>query len=260
MRSFVSPRGPLCFAMLALLSLVAVTTAEKPLKPRDLYELSPSNFDARTRTGSWLLMFAADWCGHCKRAKPLFKEAGKQLREKAQKEGKEPVKFGLIDADRYKSLAARFGVNGFPTFWHITANGTEARRAQISSYTTEGFSFYAEKGWKKDAVAPHWSGPQGPFGQAKFYLLLGIDKVLAFQEPIEKATGVPGPIIAFVLMLAGVALSTFALMACAVWLGPTKKRAPVQKPVRSAATAAAPAPPAPGLVAAPSTSSERKED
>lgn len=246
--------------------LASATKGEKGSKGKDLYELTPANFDSRTSAGTWLVMFGASWCGHCQRAKPQFKEAGKQLREKAAREEKEAVKFGYVDADKYKSLGARFGVNGFPTFVHISANGTETRKAQVNGYTQEAFSFYAEKGWKKDTPTPYWTGPNGPFGKLKFYALLGVDKVLALQEPIEKATGIPGPIVAFFLMLLGVAGTSFALMLCAVWMGPTKKRAPVQKPVRSAATASSSssAPP-PSIIGSASSSSsstanEKKED
>ena len=59
---------------------------------------------------------------------------------------------------------------------------------------------------------------------AKFYALAGIDAAVALHEPIAIKLGIPPQVMLFGLLLVGVMLSTLALMGCAVWLGPTKKR------------------------------------
>ena len=81
-------------------------------------DLSPASFDARTASGEWLVAFTAPWCGHCKAAKPALREAAKQLRGR--------VSCGTVDATRHRSLAARFAISAYPTFFFISANGSGA--------------------------------------------------------------------------------------------------------------------------------------
>jgi len=125
-----------------------------------------------------------------------------------------------VDAPLASTRLARLRVLVDPT--------AEVRQASIS-YSVESFRFYAEKGWSKDAPLAQWSSPNGPLGKAKFYALLLVDKLIALQDPLVAMTGLPGPVIGFSIMLVGVAASTAALLSCAVWLGPTKRRAPVAR-------------------------------
>jgi len=81
-------------------------------------ELTPSTFDARTRSGEWLVAFTAPWCSHCKAAKPALREAAKALRGR--------VSCGTVDATRHRALAARFAIAAYPTFYFISENGTGA--------------------------------------------------------------------------------------------------------------------------------------
>ena len=56
-----------------------------------------------------LVMYYADWCGHCKRTKPLL--------EKARGEYKGVIKIVMLDADASEnaSLLKQEDVSGFPT-------------------------------------------------------------------------------------------------------------------------------------------------
>ena len=57
--------------------------------------------------GLFLVEFYAPWCGHCKNLAPEWKKAAKAL--------KGIVSVVAVDADASKSLAGKYGVQGFPT-------------------------------------------------------------------------------------------------------------------------------------------------
>lgn len=222
-----------------MLALAAVAEAK-----RDVVKLTPANFDKKTAEGEWLISFTAPWCGHCKSMKPHFEAAAKKLQGK--------VHFGNVDATKYRSLSLRFSVNGYPTFFFVSANGTEVRRASLHDYSADSFVYYAEKGWaaQKDGPLPQWASPNGPLGMIKFYALQVVDKAIALHEPIVEATGLPSVIVGFAMMLAAVMGATAALMVCAVAVGPTKRRERHPRPQRAAAPAAAAPAAAPAAAAA----------
>jgi len=103
--------------------------------------------------------------------------------------------------------------------------------ASPPGYTADAFLHYATKGYQshKEPALGWASSPYGPWGMAKFYALSGVDAVVAMHEPLAKKLGVPSQVVLFALLLVGVMASTAALMACAVWLGPPKKRAAAQE-------------------------------
>ncbi|PAA74739.1 hypothetical protein BOX15_Mlig030607g2, partial [Macrostomum lignano] len=75
----------------------------------DVIELTDANFES-TVMGSkdlWLVEFFAPWCGHCKQLKPHWDRAASELSGK--------VKLGALDATVHTSMAARYGIQGYPT-------------------------------------------------------------------------------------------------------------------------------------------------
>lgn len=58
-------------------------------------------------------MFYADWCPHCQDAKPGFKQFMSN-NNKVIKGYK--LKTEMVDCDKHQQKAAKFGVEGFPTF------------------------------------------------------------------------------------------------------------------------------------------------
>ena len=58
-----------------------------------------------------LKLFYADWCGHCKRFKPVFDGELKQLVSSSNI----PVKLEAVDCDRNPQMASKYNVSGFPT-------------------------------------------------------------------------------------------------------------------------------------------------
>ena len=58
-------------------------------------------------------MFAAEWCGHCKKAKPGFQE---MMGDGTVTVGKNKVACELIDADSGDPKLKAFPIAGYPTF------------------------------------------------------------------------------------------------------------------------------------------------
>ncbi|KAL2520129.1 Protein disulfide-isomerase 5-2 [Forsythia ovata] len=74
-------------------------------------ELEDSNFDAAISTFDYILVdFYAPWCGHCKRLAPELDKAAPVLGGL-----KQPIIVAKIDADRYKRLASKHEIDGYPT-------------------------------------------------------------------------------------------------------------------------------------------------
>jgi thioredoxin 1 len=62
--------------------------------------------------------FTADWCGPCKKVRPIVEELSRDQSE---------VKFQIIDVDSEGELARRFEVKSIPTFILIE-DGQEVNR------------------------------------------------------------------------------------------------------------------------------------
>jgi protein disulfide-isomerase-like protein len=54
----------------------------------------------------WLLEFYAPWCSHCKALAPVYEEAAGVVKG---------LRFAKVDATRYKPMAVKYGVHGYPT-------------------------------------------------------------------------------------------------------------------------------------------------
>jgi protein disulfide-isomerase A6 len=93
-------------------------------KNSTVIELQPKNFNAGAKkvihpllsSGSkGIIVFGADWCGHCKRFSPIYEKTSNIL-------GKS-FPFFFLDCEKYGDLASQFGVNGYPTVMYIDSSG-----------------------------------------------------------------------------------------------------------------------------------------
>ncbi|KAL1533804.1 Protein disulfide isomerase-like 5-2 [Salvia divinorum] len=74
-------------------------------------ELTESNFDAAISNFDYVFVdFYAPWCGHCKRLAPELDKAAPVLAGL-----KPPVVVAKVDADKYRKLGSKHGVDGYPT-------------------------------------------------------------------------------------------------------------------------------------------------
>ena len=76
------------------------------------FESSPSDFGTEVQNGKKLVLFYADWCGHCKRFKPDWDDLSKEM----NKDDKKMVKVNLGgDDSKNEEIMAKYNVDGFPT-------------------------------------------------------------------------------------------------------------------------------------------------
>ncbi|VDO26267.1 unnamed protein product [Onchocerca flexuosa] len=116
---------------------------------KHVIELTDSNFEEYVLHSKdiWLVEFFAPWCGHCKALKPHWEAAASELAGK--------VKLGAVDATVYQSLAARFGIKGYPTIKYF-APGSSARDAEdyVGGRTSDDIVQYALNKVTENMPAP----------------------------------------------------------------------------------------------------------
>jgi thiol-disulfide isomerase/thioredoxin len=86
---------------------------EKYLKYKAKYLALKSELENNNMTGGGnetkvdVILFKADWCGHCKKFKPVWEQLSKQFESK--------FNFITYDADKDIDMLEKYKVDGFPT-------------------------------------------------------------------------------------------------------------------------------------------------
>jgi protein disulfide-isomerase-like protein len=77
------------------------------------FESSSSTFESDLTNDTKLVLFYADWCGHCKQFKPIWEETASEI-NKGGKKIMISVNVGEKD-DMSSKLSEKYKVDGFPT-------------------------------------------------------------------------------------------------------------------------------------------------
>ncbi len=98
----------LAFMLAILLALYYVYS--KYLK--EGFELEPAKLEDEIAKGKKLVLFYADWCGHCKKIKPEWDETAKEV----NKEDKKMIKVNCGGgSEEEKEIMSKYNIDGYPT-------------------------------------------------------------------------------------------------------------------------------------------------
>jgi len=86
------------------------------------FESTPAALDGDIKEGKKLVMFYADWCGHCKNIKPAWDSAAKKVNGEENKMVK--INVGGDDPEQ-KKVSKKYGIDGFPTI-QVFNNGSKS--------------------------------------------------------------------------------------------------------------------------------------
>ncbi|XP_073285883.1 protein disulfide-isomerase 5-2-like [Primulina huaijiensis] len=101
----------LLFSLLLLISSSNCESENRFKLDGKVLELDGSNFDAAISSFDYVFVdFYAPWCGHCKRLAPELDKAAPVLAGL-----KKPIIVAKVDADKYRKLASKHEVDGYPT-------------------------------------------------------------------------------------------------------------------------------------------------
>ncbi|KAJ7977632.1 Protein disulfide isomerase-like 2-2 [Quillaja saponaria] len=109
--------------------------------PSSVVVLTPENFDEviLDETKDVLVEFYAPWCGHCKNLAPTYEKVATAFKLE------EHVVIANLDADKYRDLAEKYGISGFPTL-KFFPKSNKAGEEYEGGRDLEGFvSFINEK-------------------------------------------------------------------------------------------------------------------
>jgi thiol-disulfide isomerase/thioredoxin len=99
------PTLVIILAILLILYYVYTTYLKEGFESVDLEE--------EIKKGNTLVLFYADWCGHCKKIKPIWKEAEDEIDED---EDKKMIKINCGDKKKeHQAIAEKYNIDGYPT-------------------------------------------------------------------------------------------------------------------------------------------------
>jgi protein disulfide-isomerase-like protein len=76
------------------------------------FETESSNLDNQVKSGTKLVLFYADWCGHCKKIKPVWDETAKEVNVDEVKMIKVNCGEGTDEDQR---VMKKYSIDGYPT-------------------------------------------------------------------------------------------------------------------------------------------------
>jgi len=113
-------------------------TLESKKASSNVVDLNDDNFDKIVKDSNKdvLVEFYAPWCGHCKHLAPIYEKLASAYINEPN------VVIAKVDADKYRDIGGRYGVQGFPTIKFFSKNGKESPEDYDGERELPGFVTY----------------------------------------------------------------------------------------------------------------------
>ncbi|KAJ6231718.1 protein disulfide-isomerase tmx3 [Anaeramoeba flamelloides] len=90
-----------------LFLLVVLFCVKTESEIENVIELTEENFDFEVdENEKWFIKFYTDWCGHCKKLKPIFSKLADE---------ESAINFGSVNCEKQKNLCKKYKIRGYPT-------------------------------------------------------------------------------------------------------------------------------------------------
>jgi protein disulfide-isomerase A6 len=108
-------------------------------------EITPETFDSVVDGSKHVFVqFYAPWCGHCKTLAPEWDVVSATFKQASD------VVIAKVNADKYKSLASKYDVSGFPTIKLFLKGSTSVKDTYMGERTAENMVEYLNKETKNE--------------------------------------------------------------------------------------------------------------
>lgn len=124
------------------LTCLAATIANVSAKVIDIK--STSHLQEELKGANAVIKFSAEWCGPCKKLKPIYHDIANQEEFKS-------IKFLAVDVDPHGDIADRYGISGIPILVFVK-NGKEIERQ--GSTSLEGLKITLRRAFDLTATVP----------------------------------------------------------------------------------------------------------
>lgn len=111
-----------------------------PQRTAAALEINPESFDLVVDGSKHVFMqFYAPWCGHCKTLAPEWEVVSTTFKQASD------VVIAKVNADKYKALASKYEVSGFPTIKLFSKGSTSVKDTYMGERTAESMVEYLNK-------------------------------------------------------------------------------------------------------------------
>ena len=111
-KSLFTPKNLPRFIITVIILGVLYFVYDKYLKESEGFETQSDNLDDEVKSGTKLVLFYADWCGHCKKIKPVWDETATEVNADEVKMIKVNCGEGT---EKDQEVMKKYSIDGYPT-------------------------------------------------------------------------------------------------------------------------------------------------